>query len=125
LEGCAVPLEDVRAALHRRLRSLLEGVDRELRAHARRHGLDPETEAGRREALETMAGVLASRRGSAAIPRRGRVKAADRARGLLLLMSTFGLQSRALVNRTPTRWSECLASLRTAAVPVLPARSHG
>jgi hypothetical protein len=90
LEGFAIPFEDVRAALTRRLRSLLDGVERELRAHAQRCGLDPDTETGPSEALENMAGVLARQRGSAAIPRRVRMKAADRARGLTLLMSTFG-----------------------------------
>jgi hypothetical protein len=90
LEGFAIPSEDIRAALIRRLRWLLEGTERELRAHARRCGLDPDTEAGRREAVESMASVLARKRGPAAVPRRGRVSSADRARGLTLLMSTFG-----------------------------------
>jgi hypothetical protein len=90
LEGFAVCGEEVRAALTRRLRLLLEGIEQELRTHARRCGLDPDTEAGRREALQSMASVLAGKRGPAAIPRHGRMTAADRVRGLTLLLTTFG-----------------------------------
>lgn len=91
VDGFQIPEADVRASLGRWLRAMLDGVGRELRAYARKYGLDVDTQSGRRQALQGVATVLAAKRGREAVPRYGRVPAAERAHGLAVLMEVFGL----------------------------------
>jgi hypothetical protein len=91
LDGFPIPLVVVRAALADGLQAMVDLLDREITAHARRHGLDPRNAADRDQALSLIAGALAAKRGQKALPRHARVGASQRARAVTLLLRAFAL----------------------------------
>jgi len=90
LDGFAVPPAAVRDALSRQLSALTAIVEREIRQQALRLGLDPSSDA-RSRAIDALARTMAARRGATSVPRRGRIRADDRARAVALMVRTFGL----------------------------------
>jgi len=91
LDGFAIPPAAVRAALTRQLDVVTEIMDREITRQARRLGLDPSDGHARSQAIDALAQALAAKRGATPVPRRGRVRAQDRARAVALLIRIFGL----------------------------------
>jgi hypothetical protein len=91
LDGFAVPPSVVRDALARQLSGMTEFMDREISRQARRLGLDPSAGCARSQAIDALAQVLAAKRGTTPVPRRGRVRAQDRVRAVALMIRMFGL----------------------------------
>jgi len=91
LDGFAIPPAAVRAALSRQLSALAAIVEREISQQALRLGLDPSRDDARSQAIDARARTIAARRGATPVPRRGRVRADDRARAVALMIRTFGL----------------------------------
>jgi hypothetical protein len=94
LDGFPIPPQAVRDALVGELSTMLDSIDREITSLAREHGLDPHDEGERGQALQLVAGVLAAKRGPRALPRHGRVRAAERARAVEVLLRTFAFGER-------------------------------
>jgi len=91
LDGFAIPPTVVRGALSRRLSALTAIVEREISQQALRLGLNPSSDDARSRAIDALARTMAARRGATPVPRRGRVRADERARAVALMVRTFGL----------------------------------
>jgi hypothetical protein len=91
LDGFPIPLAAVRAALADGVRTMLDLLEREVTAQAKRHGLDPRKDAHRDHTLGLIASGLAARRGQKALPRHARVSAGQRARAVELILRGFAL----------------------------------
>ena len=91
LDGFTIPLEDVRAALLGHLRQMNRAIEQAITSQAHKLGCDPADDEGRAAAVEELARVMAAKRGATPIPRRVRVRAADRSHTLAMLMRAIGL----------------------------------
>lgn len=91
LDGYEVPVSAIRGALARQLSAITETVERELNLQAQRLGLDPASDDGHSQAIDALAKAMAAKRGTTMIPRHGRLRSADRARAVSLMIRTFGL----------------------------------
>jgi hypothetical protein len=91
IDGFPVAPDSIRAALVNGLTATLDMLEREITTQAQRHGLDPSVATDRDQALHRIAGELTAKRGPNAIPRRTRVRAADRAQAVHLLLRAFAL----------------------------------
>ena len=89
LDGFPIPPEAVRNSLVHGLESMLALFDKEITAQAERQGLDPGRDEDRQAAVRQLAGVFAAKRGPGSLPRRARVRAADRAHALELVLRLF------------------------------------
>jgi hypothetical protein len=91
LDGYPVPATAVRDALGRQLRAVTETVEREISRQAQHLGLDPASTSARGQAIDSLAATMAAKRGPTPIPRRGRVRASDRAHTVAVMIRLFGL----------------------------------
>jgi hypothetical protein len=91
LDGFPIPAAAVRDALARQLYNVIDAIGEEITRHARDLGLDPADETARSQAIETLAGTMAAKRGTTPLVRRTRMRASDRARAVALLVRVFGL----------------------------------
>ncbi|HXJ82817.1 MAG TPA: hypothetical protein VMS64_29535, partial [Candidatus Methylomirabilis sp.] len=86
-----IPATAVRDALARQIRNVIDAIGEQITRHARDLGLDPADETARSQAIDTLAGTLAAKRGTTPLVRRTRMRASDRARAVALLVRVFGL----------------------------------
>jgi len=91
LDGFPIPATAVRDALARQIRNVIDAIGEQITRHARDLGLDPADETARSQAIDTLAGTLAAKRGTTPLVRRTRMRASDRARAVALLVRVFGL----------------------------------
>jgi hypothetical protein len=91
LDGFAIPATAIRDALAGQLRAMTETIEREISHQARRLGLNPSEDSGRSQAIDALARTMAAKRGATPVPRRGRVRAPDRAHAVALVIRLFGL----------------------------------
>lgn len=91
LDGFPIPAGDVRAALLNHLRQATRTIEQMINSRAQKLGLDPADPEARTAAIEELARTMAAKRGATPIPRRGRVRAADRSHALAMLVRTIGL----------------------------------
>jgi hypothetical protein len=91
LDGFSIPTGDVRQALVGHLRQMSEAIEQAISAEAGQLGLDPTDEAARARAVSSLAGTMAAKRGTSALPRHGRTPARDRAEAVELLVRSLGL----------------------------------
>lgn len=112
LDGFEIPVADVRAALVRRAEAVTEALDRAIRAHAQREGLNPDSQAARDDALDELARIAAAKRRPSLVPRssKHRVEGQGQAKGP-------GSPARPVPSsRRPAAWSKTLnGSASTAA----------
>jgi hypothetical protein len=91
LDGFAFGATEVREALMRRLRKMIGTFEQEIRQQAEKLGLDPAGANSRRQAIDKLAQTMAAKRGTNALPRRGRMRADDRSHALSMIIRLFGL----------------------------------
>jgi hypothetical protein len=91
VDGFPVAPDVIRAALVDGLTAALAMLRREITTQAQRHGLDPTVDSDRDQALHRIADALTTKRGPNSLPRRTRVRAADRAQAVHLLLRAFAL----------------------------------
>jgi hypothetical protein len=91
LDGFSIPTGDVRQALVGHLRQMTEAIEEAISAEAGQLGLDSADDAARARAVSSLAGTMAAKRGTSAIPRHGRTPARDRAEAVELLVRSIGL----------------------------------
>ncbi len=94
LDGFPVPPGTVRESLVDGMQAMLALLEREIAARAGQHGLDLQQATDRTQALRLLSGEFAAKRGPSSLPRRGRVRAADRARAVELILRMFVLGDR-------------------------------
>ncbi|GGS54438.1 hypothetical protein [Actinokineospora fastidiosa] len=91
VDGFPLAPDVIRAALVDGLTAALDMLKREITTQAQRHGLAPTVDSDRDQALHRIAGGLTAKRGPNSLPRRTRVRAADRAQAVHLLLRAFAL----------------------------------
>ena len=91
LDGFSIPTGDVRRVLAGHLRQMTEAIEQAIKVEAGQRGLDPADDAARAQALSGLAGAMAAKRGTSALPRHGRTPARDRAEAVELLVRSIGL----------------------------------
>jgi hypothetical protein len=89
LDGFPIDPTLVRDSLIHGLESILSVFEKAVADQAERQGLDPDQYDDRTEALRHLAGVFAAKRGPGALPRRARVRAADRSHAVELVLRLF------------------------------------
>jgi hypothetical protein len=89
LDGFAVTSALVRDSLVQGLESILAVFEKAVADQVERQGLDPEKDESRAEVLGHFAGVFAAKRGANSLPRRARVRAADRSHAVELVLRLF------------------------------------
>jgi hypothetical protein len=91
LDGFSIPTGDVRRVLAAHLRQMTEAIEQAITIEAGQRGLDPADDAARSQAVSGLAGTMAAKRGTSALPRHGRTPARDRAEAVELLVRSIGL----------------------------------
>jgi hypothetical protein len=91
LDGFEIGAAAVRAALTRQLRKMIRAFEQEISQQAVRLGLDPDDRESRRQAIDKLAQTMAAKRGTSALPRRGRMRAGERSSALGMIIRLFGL----------------------------------